>query len=84
MIYFCSIEVAIVEAAIDEGYRDKTAEGEIASIKSAGFKFLEIDFVFSISDIIVFYVELIFRHCMGWNCFGKKRFLRRLNYCLIV
>jgi hypothetical protein len=84
MIYFCSIEVAIVEAAIDEGYRDKTAEGEIASIKSAGFKFFEIDFIFTVSDIIVLYVELIFRHFLGWDCFCKKKFLRWLNYCLIA
>jgi hypothetical protein len=41
MVYFWSVEVAVVKATIDEGYRDKTA-GEIAAIKNAGFKFLKL------------------------------------------
>lgn len=84
MVYFCSVEVAVVKDTIDESYRDKTTLGEIAAVKNAGFKLHEIDFLFSVSDVIVLYVKIICRHYLVSDCFYKNRFLQWLNYYLIV
>jgi hypothetical protein len=48
--------------------------GEITAVKNAGFKFLEIGFFFTISDVIVLYVKVIFRHLWVGIVFVKRDF----------
>jgi hypothetical protein len=53
MIYLGTREIARIEMAINKSYRSKTTLGEITISKYARFKFLEIDPIFKISNIIV-------------------------------
>tara|TARA_R110000868_G_scaffold627_5_gene4453 strand:- start:38361 stop:38612 length:252 start_codon:yes stop_codon:yes gene_type:complete len=53
MIYFGSRKTTRIEIAVDKSYCNKITLGEITIGKSARFKFLEIDFVFTIGDFIV-------------------------------
>jgi hypothetical protein len=53
MINFGGVEIAIVKGTIYECYCDKIALREIASVKNAGFKFFEVDFLFTVTNVIV-------------------------------
>lgn len=53
MIYFRAREIARIKIAVNKSYRNKITLGKITIGKSARFKFLEIDLVFTISDVIV-------------------------------
>ena len=53
MIYFRTIKIAIVEGTIYKGDGLKTAAGEITISKCTRFKFLEIDFFFTIKAVMV-------------------------------
>jgi hypothetical protein len=64
MIYICGSEVARIEMAVNKSYCDKIALGEITIVKCTKLKFLKIDFVFTISDVIVLQIKVVFRHVL--------------------
>lgn len=62
VIDFCPAENTIVEGTIDKNHPNKIALREIATVENAAFKFLQIDFLFVINEIVVFDVKEIVRH----------------------
>ena len=62
MIDFGSAKKTIVKSAIDKNNPNKIALREITMIESTAFKFLQIDFFFSISEVVVFDVKKIVGH----------------------
>ena len=62
VIDFGSAKNTVVESAIDKNDSNKVALREIATVESATFKFFQIDFFFTISDVVVFDVKEIVWH----------------------
>jgi hypothetical protein len=62
VINFCSAKKTIVKDAIDKNHPNKIALREIATVESTAFKFLQIDFWFTISEVVVFEVKEILGH----------------------
>jgi hypothetical protein len=65
VVDFGSAKNTIVEGTIDKNYPNKIALREIAMVESTTFKFLQIDFLFTISDVVVFDVKEIIGHFLG-------------------
>jgi hypothetical protein len=65
VIDFGSTKNTIVKGAIDKNYPNKIALREIATVESTAFKFLQIDFLLTISEVVVFDVKEILGH--KWN-----------------
>jgi hypothetical protein len=62
VIDFGSTKNTIVKRTIDKNYSNKIALREIATVESTAFKFLQIDFLFTVSEIVVFEVKEILGH----------------------
>jgi hypothetical protein len=62
VIDFGSTKNTIVKIAIDKNYPNKMALREIATVESTAFKFLQIDFLLTISEVVVFDVKEIIGH----------------------
>lgn len=65
VIDFCSAKNTVIKSAIYKSNPNKIALREIASVESTAFKFLQIDFLFAINDVVVFDVKEIIRHLFG-------------------
>ena len=65
IIYFGIAKCTIVENAINKSNRQKSAFGEITIGKRTALKFLEIDFFFTISDVVVLDIKEIVCHFSG-------------------
>jgi hypothetical protein len=65
VIDFGSAKKTIVESTIDKNHPDKIALREIAMVESTAFKFLQIDFLFVVNEVVVFDVKEILAH--KWN-----------------
>jgi hypothetical protein len=57
-----STKKTIVKGAIDKNHPNKIALREITIVESTAFKFLQIDFLFTISEVVVFDVKEILGH----------------------
>ena len=62
VVDFGSAKNTIVKGAIYKNDPNKIALREIATVESTAFKFLQIDFLFAINDVVVFDVKEIIRH----------------------
>jgi hypothetical protein len=62
VIDFGTAKKTIVESTIDKNHPNKIALREITTVESTAFKFLQIDFLFTISDVVVFDVKEIVWH----------------------
>ena len=62
VIDFGFAKITIVKGAIDKNYSNKIALREIATVESATFKFFQIDFFFTVSDVVVFDVKEVLGH----------------------
>lgn len=65
VVDFGSAKNTIVKSAIDKNDSNKIALREITMVESTTFKFLQIDFLFSISEFVVFDVKEIIGHLWG-------------------
>jgi hypothetical protein len=62
IIYFGIAKHTIVENAVNKGNRQKGALGKITIGERTALKFLEIDFFFAISEVVVFDIKEIVCH----------------------
>mgnify|MGYP007089531284 CR=1 FL=1 len=65
VIDFGSAKNTIIKSTIDKNYPNKITLREITIVESATFKFFQIDFLFTISDVVVFDVKEIIGHFLG-------------------
>jgi hypothetical protein len=73
VIDFGSAKKTIVKGAIDKNYPNKIALREIATVESATFKFLQIDFLFTVSEVVVFDVKEIIWHLLVLVMLATKK-----------
>ena len=73
VIDFGSAEKTIVEGTIDKNYPNKIALREITTVESTAFKFLQIDFLFTINEVVVFDVKEIVWHLLVLVMLATKK-----------
>lgn len=74
IIDFGAIKKAIVEDAIDESHRQKSAPAEIALAERAAFKFLEIRIVNAVNSVGVSLVKEVLAFSHGFRCAKKRNY----------
>jgi NifB/MoaA-like Fe-S oxidoreductase len=62
MVDFGSAKNTIIKSTINKNHSNKIALREITTVESTAFKFLQIDFLFTVSDVVVFDVKKVLGH----------------------
>ena len=66
VIDFGSIEITVVKLAIDKSNTYKIAFRKITIVKSAAFKFFEVECFQTIADVVILLVKEVLGHF--WSC----------------
>ena len=86
MIDFGSIEIAVVKLAIHKSNTYKIAFRKITIVKSAAFKFFEVECFQTIMDVVVVLVKEVLGHFVRLEVRSWKKEFRKQNskICLLI